>query len=108
MSILNEVAIKIWNICRLSPEHGNAVMDVIGNESYNKVMELQKDDKSITVCKCDKCDNMFNPRTVCNTFVRVSGETKKLYSGLNLCRSCTMDYSQMVSEWLINGKNLNQ
>lgn len=36
-----EVAKEIWNICKKSPEHGNAVMDVIGEEAYKKVMELQ-------------------------------------------------------------------
>ena len=36
-----EVAKEIWTICKKSPEHGNAVMDVIGEEAYKKVMELQ-------------------------------------------------------------------
>mgnify|MGYP001237650712 FL=1 len=36
-----EVAKEIWNICKKSPEHGNAVMDVIGEEAYEKVMKLQ-------------------------------------------------------------------
>ena len=35
-----EVAKQIWAICKKSPEHGNAVMDVIGEESYKKVIEL--------------------------------------------------------------------
>lgn len=33
---------KIWAIAGESPEMGNAVMDLIGDEAYNKVMELQK------------------------------------------------------------------
>lgn len=36
-----EVAKEIWNICKKSPEHGNAVMDVIGEEAYVNVMHLQ-------------------------------------------------------------------
>ena len=36
-----EVAKEIWNICKKSPEHGNAVMDVIGEEAYEKVMKLR-------------------------------------------------------------------
>lgn len=39
-----EVAKEIWDICKKSPEHGNAVMDVIGDEAYQKVMELQSKD----------------------------------------------------------------
>lgn len=33
---------KIWAIAGESPEMGNAVMDLLGEEAYNKVMELQK------------------------------------------------------------------
>ena len=33
---------KIWAIAGESPEMGNAVMDLIGDETYKKVMELQK------------------------------------------------------------------
>lgn len=36
-----EVAKAIWEICKKSPEHGNAVMDIIGEEAYQKVMELK-------------------------------------------------------------------
>lgn len=36
-----EVAKEIWQICKKSPEHGNAVMDVIGEEAYKNVMKLQ-------------------------------------------------------------------
>lgn len=39
-----EVAKAIWDICKKSPEHGNAVMDVIGDQAYQKVMELQSID----------------------------------------------------------------
>lgn len=40
-----EVAKEIWNICKKSSEHGNAVMDLIGEEAYNKVMRLQAKDR---------------------------------------------------------------
>ena len=33
---------KIWKVAGESPEMGNAVIDLIGDEAYNKVMELQK------------------------------------------------------------------
>lgn len=29
---------KIWDICKESPEMGNAVMDLIGDEAYKRVM----------------------------------------------------------------------
>ena len=35
-----DVASEIWNICAISPEHGNAVMDIIGEEAYQRVMDL--------------------------------------------------------------------
>ena len=38
-----EVAKLIWKIAGISAEHGNAVMDVIGNDAYMNVMELQKE-----------------------------------------------------------------
>ena len=34
------VAYDIWKICAISPDHGNAVMDLIGEEAYQKVMDL--------------------------------------------------------------------
>lgn len=37
---LKVAANKIWDICKESPEMGNAVMDLIGDEAYQKVMEL--------------------------------------------------------------------
>ena len=39
--ILIDVAKKIWQICKESPEHGNAVMDLLGEETYNEIMRLQ-------------------------------------------------------------------
>lgn len=39
-----EVAKEIWKIAGKSAEHGNAVMDVIGEEAYLNVMELQRED----------------------------------------------------------------
>ena len=40
-----EVAHKIWNIAKISSDHGNALMDLIGEEAYCKVMELIKNEK---------------------------------------------------------------
>lgn len=42
-NIEREVANKIWEIARISPMHGNAIMDVIGEEAYIKIMMMQKD-----------------------------------------------------------------
>ena len=38
-----EVAKKIWEIAGISEKHGNAVMDIIGEEAYERVMKLQKE-----------------------------------------------------------------
>ena len=38
-----EVAKKIWEIASISAKHGNAVMDIIGEEAYERVMKLQKE-----------------------------------------------------------------
>lgn len=38
-----EVAKKIWKIAGISAKHGNAVMDIIGEEAYERVMKLQKE-----------------------------------------------------------------
>lgn len=35
-----DVANEIWKTCAISPEHGNAVMDIIGEEAYQRVMDL--------------------------------------------------------------------
>lgn len=40
LELMKEVAKDIWNLCRKSPEHGNAVMDIIGEDAYNNVMRL--------------------------------------------------------------------
>ena len=37
------VAKEIWSIAAKSPEYGNALMDVLGEEIYNKVMILQRE-----------------------------------------------------------------
>ena len=42
MDKISEAAKKIWDICKESPEMGNAVMDVIGEESYKRVMDIIK------------------------------------------------------------------
>ena len=39
-----EVAKEIWNIAAKSSKYRNAVMDVIGEEAYQNVMKLQKED----------------------------------------------------------------
>lgn len=36
-------ATKIWNICKESPEMGNAVMDLIGSDAYMKVVGYKED-----------------------------------------------------------------
>lgn len=38
-----EVAKEIWKIAGKSAAHGNAVMDVLGEDAYLNVMELQKE-----------------------------------------------------------------
>lgn len=40
---LTDTAQKIWDIAKISPEHGNAVMDLLGDETYEKVMRLAND-----------------------------------------------------------------
>lgn len=40
-----EVARKIWEIAGISADHGNAVMDIIGNEGYENVMNIVKEKK---------------------------------------------------------------
>ena len=37
------IAKEIWNIAAKSPEYGNALMDLLGQEIYNKIMILQKE-----------------------------------------------------------------
>lgn len=38
--ITQEVAEKIWNIAKISADHGNALMDLIGEETYVKIMKM--------------------------------------------------------------------
>lgn len=45
---LMEVANLIWDIAKISPEHGNALIDIIGEDAYAKVMKLQKEDEDGT------------------------------------------------------------
>lgn len=40
LAMLYVVANKIWKIAGISPEYGNAVMDLLGEETYKKVAEL--------------------------------------------------------------------
>lgn len=49
-----EVAKKIWEIAGISSEYGNAVMDVIGEEAYEKVMKLQKENLLFAAFKGDE------------------------------------------------------
>ena len=42
-------ATLIWDICKLSPEMGNAVMDVIGEEGYHNVMTMHFKKKKYTI-----------------------------------------------------------
>ena len=37
------VAKEIWNIAAKSPEYGNALMDLLGQEIYDKIMFLQRE-----------------------------------------------------------------
>ena len=37
---LIETATKIWDIAKISPDHGNAVMDILGPDTYMKVSEI--------------------------------------------------------------------
>lgn len=41
--IKKDVAKQIWAIAGISPEHGNAVMDIIGEEAYQNIMRLQSE-----------------------------------------------------------------
>lgn len=43
--IKKDVAKQIWAIAGITPEHGNAVMDIIGEEAYEKVMRLQSEEQ---------------------------------------------------------------
>ena len=36
-----DVARRIWNICKLSPEHGNAVMDLLGEDLYKRLWRFK-------------------------------------------------------------------
>ena len=38
----NEVIKDIWNIAKKSPEHGNALMDILGEELYVKISKEQR------------------------------------------------------------------
>lgn len=46
-----EVAKLIWEIAGKSAKHGNAVMDVIGEDAYKNVMQLQKENPLFAVFK---------------------------------------------------------
>lgn len=44
-----KAATQIWDICKQSPEMGNAVMDLIGMEGYHNVMTMHFKKKKFTV-----------------------------------------------------------
>lgn len=46
-----EVAKLIWKIAGKSAKHRNAVMDVIGEDAYKNVMQLQKENPLFAVFK---------------------------------------------------------
>ena len=35
-----DVAKKIWDIAKVSPEHGNALMDILGDVVYVKIARM--------------------------------------------------------------------
>lgn len=37
-----EAAKKIWELAGTSPEMGNAIMDLVGDEVYDKIMKIIK------------------------------------------------------------------
>ena len=37
------IAKEIWNIADKSPEYGNALMNLLGQEMYNKIMIFQRE-----------------------------------------------------------------
>ena len=42
MKLKVSVSKLIWKIAGISPEMGNRVMDILGEERYSKVMKYQK------------------------------------------------------------------
>lgn len=43
-----DTAKKIWEIAKISPDYGNAVMDILGEDAYCRVVKLQStSDKEI-------------------------------------------------------------
>lgn len=42
-----DVAKRLWEIAGISPEHGNALMDLIGYDNYVNVMNLHKEDQDL-------------------------------------------------------------
>ena len=36
----NDVIEKLWNIATISPEHGNALMDILGSDRYQTIGKL--------------------------------------------------------------------
>lgn len=44
ISTQTEVARLIWDIAKISPEHGNAIIDIIGDKAYDTVMTLANEE----------------------------------------------------------------
>ncbi len=44
ISVHTEVARLIWDIAKISPEHGNAIIDIIGDKAYDTVMTLANEE----------------------------------------------------------------
>lgn len=38
--VKEDVINKIWDIAKISPEHGNALMDILGVDLYNQIASL--------------------------------------------------------------------
>lgn len=45
-NVQTEVAKLIWDIAKISPEHGNAVMDIIGDKAYDNIMTIVDEEES--------------------------------------------------------------
>lgn len=40
VELRREVIDKIWDIAKISPEHGNALMDFLGDELYVRIAQM--------------------------------------------------------------------
>ena len=44
----NDVIGKLWNIAAISPEHGNALMDILGSDRYQTISKLHDKKTDVT------------------------------------------------------------